>query len=50
MKYSRPICMGGGLLVNACADLQLTNIYLVYVLCTVQDENTFCKVTQGTVP
>ena len=42
--------MCSGSLVNARTDLQLTIIInLVYVL-TVQDENTFCKVTQGTVP
>ena len=44
MKYSCPICMGSGSLVNARTDLQLTILYLVL---TVQDEN---KVAQSTVP
>ena len=42
--------MGSASLVNACTDLQLTILLcLVYVL-TVEDENIFCKVTQGTIP
>ena len=48
MKYSCPICLGSGLLVNVCTDLHLT---IISCICTHSTRwKYFCKVTQGTVP